>query len=98
MREIVTNQSVKIPKDVTVSVKARRITVTGPRGVLKRAFKHLSLDIYMVNKRLIKVEKWFGKRKELASVRTVCSHIENMIKGVTKVRNTDIFHAHVVAM
>lgn len=85
MKEIVTNQCVKIPKDVTVSVKSRRITVTGPRGVLKRAFKHLNIDIYMVSKKLIKVEKWFGKRKELASVRTVCSHIENMIKGVTKV-------------
>lgn len=81
------NQTVKIPKDVTVSVKARRITVTGPRGTLKRAFKHLSIDMYMVNKRLIKVEKWFGTKKELASVRTVCSHIENMFKGVTKVRH-----------
>ncbi len=30
------------------------------------------------------VEKWFGRKKELASVRTVCSHIENLIKGVTK--------------
>ncbi|KAK3100514.1 hypothetical protein FSP39_021140 [Pinctada imbricata] len=38
----------------------------------------------MVSKKTIKVEKWFGKRKELAAVNTVCSHIENMIKGVTK--------------
>jgi len=30
------------------------------------------------------VEKWFGTKKEIAAVRTVCSHIENMIKGVTK--------------
>lgn len=86
MRQIVSNQTVKIPRDVTVSVKSRRITVKGPRGVLRRAFKHLTLDIFMVNRRCIKVEKWFGTKKELASVRTVCSHIENMIKGVTKVR------------
>jgi len=33
---------------------------------------------------LFQVEKWFGLRKELAAVRTVCSHIENLIKGVTK--------------
>lgn len=85
MRQIVSNQTVKIPKDVTISAKSRKITVKGPRGVLTRSFKHLSLDIYMVNKSLIKVEKWFGTKKELASVRTVCSHIENMIKGVTKV-------------
>ena len=29
------------------------------------------------------MEKWFGKRKELAAVRTVCSHITNLINGVT---------------
>merc|ERR1712083_714452 len=29
------------------------------------------------------VEKWFGNRKDIATVRTVISHIENMIKGVT---------------
>ena len=32
----------------------------------------------------LQVEKWFGRKKDLASVRTVCSHIENLIKGVTK--------------
>ena len=38
----------------------------------------------MVNPKILKVEKWFGTKKELAAVRTVCSHIENMLKGVTK--------------
>merc|ERR1712190_568078 len=28
--------------------------------------------------------KWFGKKKQLAAVRTVCSHITNMFKGVTQ--------------
>merc|ERR1719510_385443 len=32
----------------------------------------------------LKVEKWFGKKKELAAVRTVCSHIQNLIVGVTR--------------
>lgn len=31
------------------------------------------------------MEKWFGIHRELAAVRTVCSHITNLIKGVTKV-------------
>jgi large subunit ribosomal protein L9e len=30
------------------------------------------------------VEKWFGSKKELAAVRSVCSHIANMQIGVTK--------------
>ena len=33
--------------------------------------------------RRLQAEKWFGNRKDIATVRTVISHIENMIKGVT---------------
>lgn len=45
MKQIVTNQVVKIPDGLTASVKSRMVTVKGPRGVLKRSFKHLALDI-----------------------------------------------------
>merc|ERR1712083_659557 len=55
----------------------------GARGTLTKEFKHLAVDIYMPDKKTIKVEKWFGKKKQIAAVRTVCSHIQNMIKGVT---------------
>lgn len=81
MRTINSNQCVKIPKHIKASVKSRRVKISGPRGTLVRDFKHLSLDMYMTNPRTLKVEKWFGTKKELAAVRTVCSHIENMIKG-----------------
>lgn len=72
---------------VSASVKARKVIIKGPRGTLTRTFRHLAVDITMVGKSTVMVEKWFGKHKELAVVRTVCSHIENMIKGVTKVSN-----------
>jgi large subunit ribosomal protein L9e len=68
---------------VDVSVKSRVVTVKGSRGTLTKTFRHLAVDIYMPDKKTVKVEKWFGKKKELASVRTVCSHIQNLIKGVT---------------
>jgi len=45
----------------------------------------MSVDIKKIGKNQLLVEKWFGIRKELAAVKTVCSHIENMMKGVTKV-------------
>ena len=32
----------------------------------------------------VRVDLWFANRKQLASVRTVCSHISNMIVGVTR--------------
>ena len=37
-----------------------------------------------LEKDFIKVDLWFASRKQLACVRTVCSHIENMIVGVTR--------------
>jgi large subunit ribosomal protein L9e len=37
-----------------------------------------------VEKRYVQVDLWFASRKQLACVRTVCSHIENMMVGVTR--------------
>ncbi len=85
MKVLNTNQSVRIPDEVDVSVKSRVVTVKGPRGTLTKSFKHLHVDIFMPDKKTVRVEKWFGKRKELAAVRTVCSHITNLCTGVTKV-------------
>merc|ERR1712170_230290 len=84
MKVINTNQSVTVPDEVDVSVKSRVVTVKGSRGTLVKSFKHLAVDISMPDKKTVRVEKWFGKKKELAAVRTVCSHITNLIKGVTK--------------
>merc|ERR1712113_330549 len=78
------SQTVTIPDGIKCSVKARTVTVTGPRGSLVKSFRHLKVDISKVDKKTLKVEKWFGLRKELAAVRTICSHITNMIVGVTK--------------
>jgi len=83
MKQILVSQSVKVPENVQVRVKARKVTVTGPRGKLVRDFKHLAIDMEMVSKDELRVNKWFGKKKEIAAVRTVCSHVQNMIKGVT---------------
>lgn len=30
------------------------------------------------------MEKWFAASKELAVIKTTCSHVQNMIDGVTK--------------
>lgn len=86
MKEINVSQEVKIPEGVTISAKSRRVIVRGPRGVLRRSFRHLAIDIHIENKNVVKVVKWFGSKKEIAAVRTVCSHIENLITGVTKVK------------
>lgn len=70
---------------MTVTLKARHVAVTGPRGDLERSFAHQSLEIVMSeDKTTITVTKWAGKKKELACIRTVCASIQNMITGVTK--------------
>lgn len=84
MKTLVSDQEVTVPDGVKVSVKNSVVTVTGPRGTLSRSFAHAKLQIEMLGKKKVKVQKWFGNRRELAVIRTVCSHIQNMIKGVTK--------------
>lgn len=69
---------------VSISVRARKVTVKGPRGTLIRSFRHLPVDMQLMAANKLKVEKWFGNRSELAAVNTVCSHVENMMIGVTQ--------------
>ncbi|EDV20599.1 expressed hypothetical protein [Trichoplax adhaerens] len=82
MKTILSTAYVKIPDDITIKASRRKITVSGKRGTLSREFKHLKLELKVIGKKL-RVDVWFADRRELACVRTVCSHIENMIKGVT---------------
>lgn len=84
MKTIVSSQEVTIPDNVKVTTKNSSVTVTGPRGTLTRSFAHAKLQIEIVGKHKLKVQKWFGNKRQLATVRTICSHIQNMIKGVTK--------------
>jgi len=70
-----------------VSFKSRDVSVKGPKGTLSRSFKHMALDMHLVKedgKNKLRVDLWFGNRETIAAIRTVCSHIENMITGVTK--------------
>jgi len=83
MKTILSSRFVQIPENVEIGIKARTVTVKGPRGTLTRNFKHLNVELKRVSKKKIRVNKWFGSRKELSCVRTICTHIENMIKGVT---------------
>merc|ERR1712179_835076 len=77
------SQEVTVADGVSVAVKARVVTVKGPRGELVKNFKHLKVEMKSTGPRSILVEKWMCSSKDKAAVRTVCSHISNMSKGVT---------------
>ena len=70
---------------VTIKLRGREVTVIGPRGTLVRSFRHLNLELTLVGKKKLRVDVWFAKRKELACVKTICTHVENMMKGVVYV-------------
>ena len=67
---------------VEVSIKSRVVTVKGPRGTLVKSFRHMDLEIVKVGKNKLRVDVWFANRKQLACVKTICSHIENLFNGV----------------
>lgn len=68
---------------VTLHIKSRNVTVKGPRGELSRAFKHVNLAFELVggnkdqgkNPKKLRVDLWFGNRKQLATIRTVRGYI-----------------------
>jgi large subunit ribosomal protein L9e len=78
-------KTVTIPEGCTVSVKARQVEVKGPRGTLKRDFRHQNVEMELSeDKKTITLTKWLGKKNEISALQTFASHIENMITGVTR--------------
>ena len=76
-------RTVKIPPEVTVNLEGKTVEVKGAKGRLIRDFSGTPLSIRIEGDE-VKVSASWPRRKEAALVGTVCSHINNMIKGVTK--------------
>ena len=83
MKVISTVEKINIPEGVKVALDGRTVTVVGPRGTLKRSFSHTPIEFSLPSSNVLKAQIWFGARKHIACLRTICSHIENMIKGCT---------------
>ncbi|KAL9712869.1 60S ribosomal protein L9B [Leucoagaricus gongylophorus] len=86
MHNVLKAEELNIPENVDVSIKSRLITVTGPRGTLKKNIRHVDMDIRLLKGKTTKVSLavWQGGRKHIACLRTIRSLINNMITGVTK--------------
>lgn len=83
VRVLNTAHKVDIMKECTVTCKNRMVTVTGPRGTLKRDFRHAQLQMSVIDN-TFRVELWFGNRKQVALCKTIVSAVRNMMKGVTE--------------
>ena len=87
MHNVLKTEELIIPENVDISIKSRLITVTGPRGTLKKNIRHVDMDIRLLKGKTTKVSLavWQGGRKHIACLRTIRSLINNMVTGVTKV-------------
>ncbi|KAI9653069.1 MAG: hypothetical protein M1821_007720 [Bathelium mastoideum] len=84
MRYIYSQESLEVPDGVKVFIKTRNVTVEGPRGKLTKNLGHLSVSFTNPKKNLINIELHHGARKNVATLRTVRTLINNLIIGVTK--------------
>jgi hypothetical protein len=69
---------------VKVHIKTRQVTVEGPRGKLTKDLGHLAVAFSHPEKNKINIELHHGSRKNVATLRTVRTLINNLIIGVTK--------------
>jgi large subunit ribosomal protein L6 len=76
-------KKVEIPDGVTVNVDGKRVEVIGEKGRLVRDFSESPICIEVEDSHVV-VSTDQTHRKAVAMVGTVSSHINNMIKGVTK--------------
>jgi large subunit ribosomal protein L6 len=83
MRAIETVATVEIPENVEGMLDGRTVTIKGEKGELTRDFSHAPINIQLDGKTVTVQASW-PRKKEAALVGTVRSHIQNMIKGVTK--------------
>jgi large subunit ribosomal protein L9e len=89
MKDVLSTEEYEIPEGVTVQIKSRLITVEGPRGKLEKNVRHVNMDIQLVkagSKTKVTFAVWQGGRKHIAQLRTLRSLVENLVIGVTKVR------------
>jgi len=84
MRYIHTEETLTVPENVKVSIKSRVVTVEGPRGKLVKDLSHLSVTFAVLKPGIIGIEIHHGNRKNVATLRTVRTLINNLIIGVTK--------------
>ncbi|KAL9628367.1 MAG: hypothetical protein Q9204_005932, partial [Flavoplaca sp. TL-2023a] len=84
MKYIHSSEALTIPDNVKVHIKSRLVTVEGPRGKLQKDLSHLSVCFSRPNANTINIELHHGARKNVATLRTVKTLINNLVIGVTQ--------------
>jgi large subunit ribosomal protein L6 len=83
MRAVEVSRTIQIAEDVEITIEGRKVTVKGQKGTLTRDFRHAPVSMEVVGKTMRIWAEW-PRKKEAALAGTICSHIQNMITGVSK--------------
>jgi large subunit ribosomal protein L6 len=74
-------EKIEIPEEIELQLKDKSVKVTGPKGEILKDFSHTKIGFKKSNKKL-ELSMEYPKKKEAALVKTIASHINNMIRGV----------------
>jgi large subunit ribosomal protein L6 len=72
----------EIPDGVTVSMDGTRVVVTGPKGTLSRDMRFPGIAI-AIDDGIVTVSTGVTRKRVVAMVGTLASHIRNMCRGVS---------------
>lgn len=71
-------------KPVTIKKTSKEIEIIGPKGVVKKNFWSAPFDLkFNIIDKNIQLNIWYGNKKKIANLNTICAHILNLIAGVT---------------
>jgi large subunit ribosomal protein L6 len=68
--------------DIQLTLNKQQVRVQGPLGELTRDFSHAPISLIHKNNK-VTIEVMWPDKRTAATVGTIYSHIQNMIKGVT---------------
>jgi len=74
---------IEIPENVNVTVKGKRVSVSGPKGTVEKDFGHMPVHIILDGKKIY-VACSAHKRKETKFLGTTTTKIRKMIEGVQR--------------
>jgi len=83
-RELYLREEVEIPEGVELELEGRKVRVRGPLGEIVKDFSHVHRLLLSKEDGKVVLEIYFANKKERAVIKTIASHIKNMIVGVTR--------------
>ena len=75
--------SLEVPGEVEAKLEGQLLTISGPRGELTKEFSHAKVYLSYEESKIIFTVK-NARKREIALMKTIASHVNNMIIGVTQ--------------